>query len=265
MIYFVLFLLFGFFIYISLRLAWWRKNISLKYPRILMYHMINEKLPNAKFNHLRVSPKNFEKQISWLSKNGFKSYFVREISQNMPLKSIIITFDDGYEDNFTNALPILQKYNFKATIFLTINRFEKNWSHERDSGKASDELNNEKMLSDEMVKHMLKTGLIEIGSHTLNHANLPLLSENEKVKELKESKEKIEKNFGINCESFAYPFGFFDENSKKIAMKFYKFILTTKNDVLHKNYETSEILRILISGHDSIFHFILKIKKGRCR
>ena len=65
----------------SLRFSWWRKNIPYEYPRVLMYHMVSKHLPKnkSKFNRLRVEPKEVEKQIKWLSKNGFKSYFVREI------------------------------------------------------------------------------------------------------------------------------------------------------------------------------------------
>ena len=183
------------FIIFSLRFSWWRKNITYEYPRVLMYHMVSKHLPKnkSKFNRLRVEPKEFEKQIKWLSKNGFKSYFVREISDDLPPKSVIITFDDGYKDNLTNALPILQKYGFKATIFIVCNRFDKNWATDKDLKKSSDELNNEKMLSDEDVKKLLESGLIEIGSHTLNHANLPSLSYKDKQNEILNSKLEIEK------------------------------------------------------------------------
>ena len=78
------------FIVFSIRLKWWFKDISYEYPRVLMYHMVSRHLPKnkSKFNRLRVEPKEFEKQIKWLSKNGFKSYFVREISENMPPNQI---------------------------------------------------------------------------------------------------------------------------------------------------------------------------------
>lgn len=251
----------------SLRFAWWRADIDLKYPRVLMYHMISEHLPKnaSKFNRLRVKPKEFEKQLDWLKENGFKSYFLSEISSELPEKSVIMTFDDGYKDNLTNALPLLKKYNFKANIFIVTNRFNRDWAHDRDTAKSSSELNNEEMLSDDEVKILLDSGLAEIGSHTLDHVNLPSLSDSEKELQMSISKQEIEKKFGIKCETFAYPFGFFDKSSVEIAKKHYKFATTTHNDVYKSSYNNHEIPRIMISGRGGILNFILKIKKGRDR
>ncbi len=146
-----------------MRFSWWRKDISFLYPRVLMYHMISEHLPKnqSKFNRLRVIPKEFEKQLIWLKQNGFKSFTLSELVklENIPEKSVVLTFDDGYEDNFTKAFPLLQKYDFKATIYIVLNRFENNWATDKDLDKASSELNNEKMLSDEQIKTMIESGL----------------------------------------------------------------------------------------------------------
>lgn len=264
----LLFLAIVCFVIFSLRFPWWRKSISDTYTRVLMYHMVREHLPKneSKFNRLRVTPKNFEKQILWLAKNGYKSYFLSELnSQNLPPKSVVITFDDGYRDNLTNALPVLQKYGFKANIFIVVNRFDKNWASDKDLKISSDELNAEEMLSHEEVKTLLDSGLIEIGSHTLNHANLPSLSESEKEREITLSKGQIEQIYGIKCDTFAYPFGFYDEKSVEIAKNSYKFSVTTKNDVLKKEYANSQIPRLMVSGKMGLLGFILLMKKGRRR
>ena len=259
------------FMIFSMRFSWWRKDISFSYSRVLMYHMISEHLPKnqSKFNRLRVTPKEFEKQLIWLKQNGFKSFTLSELVQleNIPEKSVVLTFDDGYEDNFTNAFPLLQKYDFKATIYIVLNRFENNWATDKDLDKASSELNSEKMLSDEQIKIMIESGLIEIGSHTLDHVNLPKLNKEEKEKQLLESKKQIENIFGIKCDSFAYPFGFYDEDSVKIVENIgYTNATTTVNGVFDKNkYSNFEIPRIMVSGRQGLFAFILKMKKGRNR
>lgn len=251
----------------SIRFKWWRKDIDFKYPRVLMYHMISEHLPKnkSKFNRLRVKPKEFEKQLIWLKKNGFKSYFMSEISQDLPEKSVILTFDDGYKDNLLNALVLLKKYDFKATIFIVLNRLDKNWASDRDSGLSSDELNNEVMLTDDDVSKLIDSKLIEIGSHTISHANLPSLSDDEIEHELRASKEEIECKFNIECKSLAYPFGFFNQKCIDIAKKYYKFATTTKNDVYKDSYGNHEIPRILISGRSGMLSFILKMRKGSAR
>lgn len=259
------------FIFFSIRYAWWRKNISYSYPRVLMYHMIKDHLPKnkSKFNRLRVKPKEFEKQLKWLKKNGFTSYTLSELNNLdiIPSKAVVITFDDGYEDNFINAFRLLKEYNFKATIYIVLNRFNKNWATDKDLNSSSFELNNEDMLSNEQIKIMIDSGLIEIGCHTLNHVNLPSLSLAEKNKEILESKSLIEKEFNIKCDSFAYPFGFYDNEDIKIVEKCgYTNATSTVNSVYNKSiYSSFEIPRVMISGRQNILAFILKIKKGRNR
>ena len=205
------------FVLFSIRFAWWKKNISYKYARVLMYHMISEHLPKnkSKFNRLRVKPKDFERQLIWLKKNEFKSFTLSELVslKNIPEKSVVLTFDDGYEDNFVNAFPLLKKYGFKATIYIVFNRFDNNWATDKDLDKSSNELNSERMLNDEQIKIMIDSGLIEIGSHTLDHVNLPKLDKENKDKQLIESKKQIEQIFKIKCNSFAYPFGLTINNS----------------------------------------------------
>lgn len=269
--YIILFVLSIVFMISCMRFSLLRKNISYIYPRVLMYHMISEHLPKnqSKFNRLRVKPSEFEKQLIWLKKNGFKSFTLSELVnlENIPEKSVVLTFDDGYEDNFTNAFPLLQKYDFKATIYIVLNRFENNWATDKDLKKISKELNNEKMLTNEQIKEILNSGLIEIGSHTLDHVDLPKLNKEQKIKQIEESKKQIENIFDIKCNSFAYPFGFYDDDSVEIVKNSaYTNATTTVNAVFDKDkYSNFEIPRIMVSGRQGLFAFILKMKKGRNR
>ena len=270
-IYFILGIIFLAFVIFSCRFSWWRKDISYSYPRVLMYHMVSEHLEKnkSKFNRLRVKPKEFEKQLKWLKENNWSSYTLSELVslKEIPQKSVVITFDDGYEDNFKNAYPLLKKYGFKATIYIVLNRFNNDWATDKDLNQASNELNSEKMLTNEQIKEMINSGLVEIGSHTLDHVNLPKLTKEEKAKQIIESKKQIEEIFNIKCVSFAYPFGFFDKDSVKIVEELgYLNAITTVNGVFDKSkYSDFEIPRIMISGKQEIFSFILKIKKGRNR
>jgi len=259
------------FILFSLRFSWWRKDISYFYPRILMYHMVSEHLEKnkSKFNRLRVKPEEFEKQLIWLKNNNWTSFTLSEVVnlKEVPQKSVVITFDDGYEDNFKNAYPLLKKYGFKATIYIVLNRFNKDWATDKDLDHASSELNSERMLSNEQIKEMLDSGLVEIGSHTLDHVNLPKLNKDEKERQILKSQKQIEEIFNIKCSSFAYPFGFFDNQDVEILKNSSYTNATTVVNGVYDKTKCSDFLipRIMISGRQNIYSFILKMKKGRNR
>lgn len=161
----------------------------------LVYHSINENYPVSKLA-LYVKPEVFENQISTLKNNGFSFITYKDIEDwklkgiRPPKKSVIITFDDGYEDNFTNTLPILQKYNAKATIFIATNL-----------------INKPGYLTWDQLKAMKDSGLFEIESHTNRHKILPNLVESAIDDELISSKNAIYENLGIVADVIAYPEG----------------------------------------------------------
>jgi len=255
-------------VYFSRRYAWWKNAVSYKYPRILMYHMVREPVQGAKFNSLRVSPEMFERQLRHLSENGWHFYTMSELIElkhSLPEKSVAITFDDGYEDNFTNALPILQKYNAKATIYLVVDRHNREWSSKRKKKNDNKELMYEPKLQDEQVSEMLKSGLIEIGSHTLTHDNLPTLSEEQKHQEISDSKKQIEVLFNIKCNSFCYPFGLYDETDLKLVENAGYSNATSVEKGIDDIQQVSayQLKRITISGKDNFYAFKLKLKTGK--
>jgi len=258
-------------IYLSLRHTWWRLNVDFSCPRVLMYHMISPHLPKnrSKFNRLRVTPEAFEKQLHWLHTQGWHTMSMAELAtcQNIPPKTVVLSFDDGYADNYTHAFPLLKRYNMKATIYIVTERFNGNWATDKDTKISSDELNNEAMLSHEMVQEMLDSGFIEIGSHTIHHVNLPTLTLEEKEKEILASKEIIEQKYGITCNSFAYPFGFYDEASIALVQKHgYSSAVTTVPKLIPwQEANRYEVPRVIISGRQSFFDFKLKMLKGRNR
>lgn len=99
---------------------------SKKVVPIIMYHTVDDN-PNDTIN---TQPENFEDQIKALSEAGFTGITPHELHNyyfnqgDLPEKPIFITFDDGYKDNYTNAYPVLKKYNMKATIFVIASRIE---------------------------------------------------------------------------------------------------------------------------------------------
>lgn len=254
---FVCIFLFIILVAFSLRYNWWRVCISDNHARVLMYHSI-ERHFGDKFDKWRVLPKDFEKQIAWIAKNGYKFYTLSELcelSENMPKKAVCITFDDGYADNFTNAYEILKKYGAKATIFLIPNQKENHWEKANTTHLSA-------MLSSEQIAKM--SDIVEFGSHTINHANLlQILLEQARV-EIENSKKEVEKITGKICESFAYPYGKYDEKILQITEECgFKNAVIVKRGVFKSGENRLEIKRIGILGTESFFDFWLKFKKIR--
>src|SRR6056300_1330833 len=92
----------------SLKYAWWNPKTSMKKTRIMMYHMISEQLEQGKKSGLRVSPEMFEKHLKYFKDNGWKFIKMSELkSHENENKVVAITFDDGYLDNYSHAMPLL--------------------------------------------------------------------------------------------------------------------------------------------------------------
>ncbi len=169
---------------------------------IICYHSISD-------SNWRFSTKinNFEQQIEYLSKN-FEIISLDEIHKNnVSNKKAIITFDDGYEDFMSNALPILKKYNVPSTMFVL---------GDGKNANRSELQNKKKLLTLDQIKEIRTQG-VEIGYHTGTHSDLRALSNEELKYEIIQSKENLEKKLGFNINYFAYPRGIYSDNIIKFV------------------------------------------------
>jgi len=177
-------------------LAWLSKRIGGPRVRILMYHAIAD-TPS----HLHsVSPAAFEAQMRFLATRYNVIPIERMIAglterETLPENAVVITFDDGWEDTYTTAYPILEKYGLPATLFLVPTWIE---GAEAPAGR--------KLVTWEQVREMSRNG-ISIGAHTLSHRSLKQLSPEEVRRELVASKAQLEEKLGQPVRAFAYPYG----------------------------------------------------------
>lgn len=256
-------------VWFSHRFAWWRPIVSWQHPRILMYHMVSPHKKGAKFNGLRVRPERFEQQIRWLSERGFTFFTVSELWAqwtSLPDKAVAITFDDGYADNLHNALPTLQKYRAKATVYVVVDRHDRDWSTYKKAHHNSGELAREAKLSDAELVELVASGCIEIGSHTLTHCNLATTLEADKRHELNASQQRLREQTGQAIMSFAYPFGIYSADDVALASEVgYATAVTTVEgiDAREPTPNPLDLKRIKVSGKDNLLAFAMRIRGGR--
>ncbi len=176
---------------------------------ILCYHGILD-VPWGQAN-LFVKTNDFEEQMKYLNESGYTPIFASEIANAKQYKKpIIITFDDGYKDVYTNAFPILKKYNIKANIYI-----------------ISGWINGDVYMSTADLKEMASSPLIEVGSHTVSHKALATLGESQIEEEVKNSQENLQEVTGQKVDVIAYPTGSFDDRVINITKKYYKYGLST--------------------------------------
>lgn len=251
----------------SKRYAWWRRARPASEPRVLMYHMVSDHQPGAKFNKLRVKPAQFERQVKWLAKQGYYFAHMSELAtpELLPEKTVALTFDDGFADNLLNADPILAKYRARATLYLVQDRHDRDWSTSKKAHHDSGELMREPKLTDPQVIQLLGTGRWELGGHTITHANLAKLSADEKLTEIRDSKKALEQQFNTRLSSFAYPFGIYDATDVALAEQagFDTAVTTVEGIDRDISAQRFELKRVKISGKDNWLAFRLRMRSGR--
>ncbi len=229
--------------------------LNLNQAVILMYHSIDN---NEEF--FTVSPSNLEKQMAFLAKNNFNVVKLEDLEKfiknnSLITKTIILTFDDGYRDNYINAFPILRKYNFPATFFIPSNFIGKTIE-----GRKGTQM---EILRTNEIKELADSNLIEIGSHALNHRKLSALSDREIEEELKYSKERLMDISNKKAVSFAYPRGDYNEVAERLAKKYYRNICTVSKGRIKFDFCASSLKRNSIDSQVSMAQFKGIVKYSR--
>ena len=208
---------------------WWRVPI-LGYHRV--GPMRNDHVPT-------VSASAFEWQMAYLARHRYTVMPLPELGQKLSRreavgrKTVAITFDDGYEGTATLAAPILHRYGFRATVFVT-----------------PSEVAMPGFMTWEQIKMIAQDGVI-IGSHTMHHTYLPMVSHEKAQVELAESKRALELQLGQAIEWLSYPVGGYTVAVQELAKQIgYRGACTTNRGIHKWTTDLYALRRIKITEAD---------------
>ena len=197
---------------------------SAKCPVVLMLHAVGDTVADSRAPNNTVRPDELSRLIADLLDAG---YAIQPLCEAMDprtrkRRSLVLTFDDGWADNYSDLFPILRHYDIAATFFLTDQR----------GGR---------FLTDAQIKEMLTAGVMEVGGHTSHHVRLAQACDATTARqEIEENKRALERLTGRPIVSFAYPFGDFSEREEALVHDAgYRFAVT-----MHKKARRLELLRI---------------------
>ncbi len=203
---------------------------------ILVYHYVEfvKDPKDSTRRSLDIIPPIFEMQLKTLKEAGYNFITASELGQyldgkkQLPQRPVILTFDDGYQDFYTDVFPLLKKYNVAATQYV-----------------ISGVLDTPNYMTTEQVREVAQSGLVEIGAHTVHHKNLPSLSLEEARVEIEKSREELEKIFEMNIVSFAYPYGGFNDKLAELVKKAgFTSAVTTKGGTIVNQENRYTLFRI---------------------
>lgn len=216
---------------------------------ILMYHHIEDPPPNADpiRRDLSVSPREFKRQLRYLKQEGYESITLNDlvlfltVGKPLPPKPIILTFDDGYRDAYTQAFPLLRRFGFVGTFFLVTSFL--------DAGSPDH-------LSWDQVREMYAAGM-KFEPHSYDHPDLRNRGFQYLVFQIVGPKEAIEERTGEPCRFFAYPSGRYDQFVIDVlrSAHFWGAVLTEQG-ALHTSQDLFTLRRVRIHGGDNMDAFI---------
>ena len=197
-------------------------------PVATMYHSINE-VPFTSLTNLFVRPSEFEDHLKKIDELGYEYIFADQFDK-YDVETVMLTFDDGYEDNYTEMFPLLKKYNAKATIFM-----------------ITSEIDQPGYLTSKQIREMADSGLVRFASHTHDHFSLTSLSADAVRDQFETSKDILTKLTGREVRAVCYPGGSITEEIAQIASEYFDFGYTTVNSSYTFDCDPLQIPRVRIS------------------
>jgi peptidoglycan/xylan/chitin deacetylase (PgdA/CDA1 family) len=234
---------------------------------ILMYHRVtpdemrDPRAPREVIDALRVSPEGFRSQMAWLSEAGFQTITLDDLlaadERPLPVRSVVLTFDDGYQDFADHAAPILVEFGFTAHLFLVADLVGKtsDWDAERFGIRIP--------MFDWDTARRLESQGFHCEAHTLTHERLAGLAADELRGQIAKSRERLRRELGRDVNHFAYPYGSFDEAAVRMVRESgYRSACTVQRGLATHRNDPFQLPRICVHDSDSLFDFKCSVLTG---
>lgn len=205
---------------------------------VLMYHGVSDETWGSA--ELFVSPSDLEEQLEYLVENGYDPIFFEDLRYvDQYDKPVILTFDDGYADNYTNLYPLLQEYGVKATIFVVTDTLDLN----------------PRCFTWAQAREMSDSGLVSIQSHTVTHPQLDTLSYDEQQDQLYRSWLAITRYAGKEPIAIAYPEGRRNSDTVALTEEYYRLGIDMNGGLYTTGSDETTIPRYYVSRYTTLSEF----------
>ncbi|HDO1324831.1 polysaccharide deacetylase family protein [Aeromonas veronii] len=231
---------------------------------VIMYHRFIEQDSEKGVHGTWMPITMFEKHLRLMKWLGYETLTFRDLADKGFIhrlqygkKYLMITADDGYQDNLTRMLPLLEKYGYKAVVYVVTGEGYNRWDVEHPTNPDT----KVSLMSGEQVRALAASGHVEIGGHTLTHPRLSKLTPEQQAHEIQENKRQLEALLGHPLLSFAYPYGDMNESAKEQAIAAgYCFAVATNSGPKAMHQDPFQIRRIAIFPRTDVFGLWRKIR-----
>lgn len=225
---------------------------------ILMYHQIDAPPPRGTpLRGLVVSPGSFARQMWLLRLLGYRGLSMRDLEPYLSGEKrgrvVGITFDDGYQNNLHNALPVLQRHGFTATIYAVSSMI--GGTNSWDRGLVTEK----PLMSQKDWQDWLSAGM-DVGSHTRTHADLDKLDKAKALDQIQNSRSELELMLGCEVRHFCYPYGRYrPEHARMVEQAGYRTATTTRRGRVHPGDDRMQLRRVLVAQATALPQLALKL------
>jgi peptidoglycan/xylan/chitin deacetylase (PgdA/CDA1 family) len=224
-----------------------------------MYHSVSDR-PTDETRPLAVRPSDFAGHLGYLKDHGFTPLTVADLvaslngtGRSLPDRPVVITFDDGYADFHTEALPVLDRFGFPSTVFLT-----SGWVDDAGAAAAGRPLG--RMLSWTQAREAAAHG-VEIAGHSHSHPQLDQISDRHLREELRRNKALLEDEIGRPVTTMAYPYGYSSARVRREVRKAgYWAACAVSNAIAADRHDLLAIPRLTVGRGTTMAKFRLAVE-----